>query len=131
MMSPSDYESLSREERIRRIGAILGKAVTLRLERERAGRDADGEVPTASGEAQSSCHYLSASDLSAEPLASDELILMRKAATLGHIYPRDASACFGSSRTTVYRRLQHLERGGWIIRRGQHDTISPTRRTRC
>lgn len=28
MMSPSDYESLSREERIRRIGAILGKAVT-------------------------------------------------------------------------------------------------------
>ena len=51
MMSPSDYESLSREERIRRIGAILGKAVTLRLERERAAREGADGVPTASGDA--------------------------------------------------------------------------------
>lgn len=55
----------------------------------------------------------------AEPLASDELTLMRKVATLGHLHPRDAAAFFGSSRTTAYRRLQHLERGGWLVRHGQ------------
>lgn len=116
MMTPCDYESLSREERIRRIGAILGKAVTLRLERERAAREGGGEVPPAPDGAGPSGHELSAPDL---PLASDELILMRKAATLGHLHPRDAAACFGSSRTTAYRRLQHLERGGWLVRHGQ------------
>ncbi len=119
MMSPSDYESLSREERIRRIGAILGKAVTLRLERERAAREGADGVPTASGDAPPSGHEFSAPDVPDEPLASDEMTLMRKAAALGHLHPRDAAACFGSSRTTAYRRLQHLERGGWIIRQGQ------------
>ncbi len=119
MMTPSDYESLSREERIRRIGAILGKAVTLRLERERAAREGGGEVPPAPGEARPSGHELSAPDVPDEPLASDELTLMRKVAALGHLHPRDAAAFFGSSRTTAYRRLQHLERGGWLVRHGQ------------
>lgn len=119
MMSPSDYESLSREERIRRIGAILGKAVTLRLERERAAREDGGEVPPAPDEARPSGHELSTSDVLDEPLANDELTLMRKVAALGHLHPRDAAAFFGSSRTTAYRRLQHLERGGWLIRHGK------------
>jgi hypothetical protein len=119
MMSPSDYESLSREERIRRIGAILGKAVTLRLERERAAREGGGRVSPAPDEERPSGHELSAPDVPTELLASDELTLMRKVATLGHLHPRDAAAFFGSSRTTAYRRLQHLERGGWIVRHGQ------------
>lgn len=119
MMPPSDYESLSREERILRIGAILGKAVTLRLERERAAREGAGGVPPASEEAPPSGHEAFPTDMPTEPLASDELTLMRKAATLGHLHPRDAAAFFGSSRTTAYRRLQHLERRGWIIRQGQ------------
>ncbi|MGC4015077.1 MAG: hypothetical protein QM755_11265 [Luteolibacter sp.] len=114
MMSSSDYESLSREERIRRIGAILGKAVTLRLERERVARGGAEEVRTESAEAPPS-----GNEPPAEPLASDELTLMRKVATLGHLHPRDAAAFFGSSRTTAYRRLQHLERGGWIVRHGE------------
>lgn len=118
-MPPSDYESLSREERIRRIGAILGKAVTLRLERERAAREGASGMSTASGEVPPSGHELFPADVPARPLASDELTLMRKVATLGHLHPRDAAAFFGSSRTTAYRRLQHLERGGWIIRQGQ------------
>lgn len=119
MMTLSDYESLSREERIRRIGAILGKAVTLRLERERAAREGGGEVPPAPGGARPSGHELPAPDVPDEPLASDELTLMRKVAALGHLHPRDAAAFFGSSRTTAYRRLQHLERGGWLVRHGQ------------
>ncbi len=119
MMSPSDYESLSREERIRRIGAILGKAVTLRLERERAAREGGGGVSLVSDEARPSGHEISAPDLPDEPLASDELTLMRKVATLGYLHPRDAVAFFGSSRTTAYRRLQHLDRGGWLVRHGQ------------
>lgn len=119
MMSPSDYESLSREERIRRIGAILGKAVTLRLERERAAREGGGEVSPAPDGARPSSHELSAPDVPDEPLASDEVTLMRKVATLGHLHPRDAAAFFGSSRTTAYRRLQRLERGGWLVRQGQ------------
>lgn len=119
MMSSSDYESLSREERIRRIGAILGKAVTLRLERERVAREDIKGVPTAFAEAPPSTHECSAPEVLAEKLASEELTLMRRAATLGHLHPRDAAACFGSSRTTTYRRLQHLERDGWIVRHGR------------
>ena len=119
MMSSSDYESLSREERIRRIGAILGKAVTLRLERERAAKESAGGIPTASEEAPPSGNELSVPNVPDEPLASDELTLMRRVATLGHLHPRDAAAFFGSSRTTAYRRLQRLERGGWLVRHGQ------------
>lgn len=118
-MPPSDYESLSREERIRRIGAILGKAVTLRLERERVAREGGGEAPPVPDGTRPSGHELSAPDAPDEPLADDELILMRKTAALGHLHPRDATAFFGSSRTTAYRRLQHLERGGWLVRYGQ------------
>ncbi|MEZ5430163.1 MAG: hypothetical protein R3F31_03090 [Verrucomicrobiales bacterium] len=43
---------------------------------------------------------------------------MRKAATLGYIHPRDAAACFGSSRTTATGGA-FAKRGGWIIRNGQ------------
>lgn len=119
MISPSDYESLSREERIRRIGAILGKAVTLRLERERAAREGTGEASPESEEARPSGHELSTPDAPAEPLTADEATLLRKAATLGHLCPREAAVFLGNSRTTVYRRLLHLERSGWVVRHGQ------------
>lgn len=119
MMSPTDYESLSREERIRRIGAILGKAVTLRLERERAAREGLGGISIASDKVSPSSPELSSAEMPAEPLANDELILLRKASTLGQLHPRDAASFFGSSRTTVYRRLHHLEQAGWIVRHGQ------------
>lgn len=116
---PCDYEALSHEERIRRVGAILGKAVTLRLERERAAREGAGEAFPESDVAQPSGHELHSFNTPVEEFTNHELMLLRKAAVLGYIFPRDAVSLFGNSRTTIYRRLQHLEQGGWIIREGQ------------
>ncbi len=111
------YEFLSREERIRRIGAILGKAVNLRLAREHANNAGAGEVSTPSDESPPSGHEFSISDASAQSLTADELILLRKAAVLGCIRPHEATAFFGTSRTTTYRRMQDLKQRGWLVRR--------------
>ncbi len=70
LFPPFDYESLSYEERIRRIGAILGKAVNLRMERKRTAVEGNGEAapPPESDDAQPSGHRLSAPEGSADPL---------------------------------------------------------------
>lgn len=117
MNNSFDYESLSREERIRRIGAILGKAVTLRLEREYASNAGAGEVSAHSDESPTSSHEFPIPDAFAKSLTADELTLLRKAAVLGYVRPHEATTFFGTSRTTAYRRLQDLARRGWIVRR--------------
>ncbi len=119
-MNPAyDYESLSYEERVERIGAILGKAVTLRLERERAEREGAGGASSEPEEAQPSGPEPSAPEVPADTLADDELTLMRMAAIVRYLHPRDATEFWGVSRTTAYRRLLHLEQGEWIVRHGQ------------
>lgn len=99
-MSPLFYESLSNEERLRRIGAILGKAVALQVERERAEREA---FEAESDKAQSSRLEHSSPDASAESLTSGEQMLLRKTAIIGYLHPRDVTIFFDVSRTTAYR----------------------------
>ncbi|MFT3991852.1 MAG: hypothetical protein QM680_10635 [Luteolibacter sp.] len=114
-MAPHEYEALSREERSRRIGALLYKAVMISLARQQGIiGEADGGVPFQSGE-----NTLQKTD---EPgtasLPEEDLGLLQRYARLGEIAPRDATEFWGVSRTTAYRRLLGLEQGGWLEKRG-------------
>lgn len=117
-MNPlSEYESLSYEERIRRIGAILGKAVTLRVMREQEEKAA-AELERL----EQASHEGDEDPLPAMPdeaLTEEEWLLLRKTALMGNLHPRDAATYFGSARTTTYRRLQKLEQEGWLYRQGK------------
>lgn len=114
-MAPHEYEALSREERLRRIGALFYKAVVISLARkqalaEKTGDDAPARV---GGDPPDG-----AAVLAAISLPEEELALLRRYARLGEIAPRDATEFWGVSRTTAYRRLLSLEQGGWIVRYG-------------
>lgn len=114
-MAPHEYEALSREERLRRIGALFYKAVVISLARKQdiAG-EAGRHVPAQAGE--DSPHGMNAPE--AISLPEEDLALLRRYAGLGEIAPRDATEFWGVCRTTAYRRLLSLERGGWIVRHG-------------
>ena len=106
-MAPHQYEALSREERLRRIGALFYKAVVISLARKQIlGEGAGGDSP----------------DGTAVPavclLSEENFALLQRYAGLGEIAPREATEFWGVCRTTAYRRLLSLEQGGWIVRHG-------------
>lgn len=106
-MAPHEYEALSREERLRRIGALFYKAVVISLARKQAlDEETDGDSPDETAV------------LAAGSLSEEDLALLRRYAGLGEIAPRDATEFWGVCRTTAYRRLLSLEQGGWIVRHG-------------
>lgn len=106
-MAPHEYEALSREERLRRIGALFYKAVVISLARKQAlAEEAGGDAPDGTAV------------LAAGLLSEEDLALLRRYARLGEIAPRDATEFWGVCRTTAYRRLLSLEQGGWIVRHG-------------
>ena len=114
-MAPHEYEALSREERLRRIGALFYKAVVISLARKQgiAGENG-GDVPAQAGEG--SPQETDAPGIALPP--EEDLALLRRYAGLGEIAPRDATEFWGVCRTTAYRRLLSLEQGGWIVRHG-------------
>ncbi len=114
-MAPHEYEALSREERLRRIGALFYKAVVISLARKQGiAGETGGDVPAqAGGDSPQETDALG-TDL----LPEEDLALFQRYARLGEIAPRDATEFWGVSRTTAYRRLLGLEQGGWIERRG-------------
>ncbi|MBB5351620.1 DNA-binding MarR family transcriptional regulator [Haloferula luteola] len=106
-MAPHEYEVLSREERLRRIGALFYKAVVISLARKQAlAEEAGGDAPDGTAV------------LAAGLLSEEDLALLRRYAGLGEIAPRDATEFWGVCRTTAYRRLLSLEQRGWIVRHG-------------
>jgi|GEM_PF-5750910 len=113
MESLADYDVISPEERLRRIGRLLCKAAILALAR----REAEGNVTT---------NDLPAPDAAGDrteatggrPLEAEELELLRHARHLGGIAPREVSRFWKVSRATAYRRLSSLEKQGWIERKG-------------
>lgn len=116
-MSLHEYEALSREERLRRIGALFYKAVVISLARKQT------EAEAASGDGSAHAREVTpagASTVTSEmtSLPEDDLALLRRYALLGEIAPREATEFWGVSRTTAYRRLVELEKAGWIERRG-------------
>lgn len=114
-MAPHEYEALSREERLRRIGALFYKAVVISLARKQGIAGETGE----DGSAQAGEVSPQETDvLRTASLPEDDLALLRRYAGLGEIAPRDATEFWGVCRTTAYRRLLSMEQGGWIVRRG-------------
>lgn len=114
-MAPHEYEALSREERLRRIGALFYKAVVISLARKQdvageTGEDAPAQAGVDSPQKMGALGTVS--------LPEGDLALFQRYARLGEIAPRDATEFWGVSRTTAYRRLVALEKEGWIERRG-------------
>ncbi|MFT4177798.1 MAG: hypothetical protein QM627_14265 [Luteolibacter sp.] len=114
-MVPHEYEALSREERLKRIGALFYKAAVISLARKQGiAGETGGGVPIQTKE-----NSPQKTDAPGIVLLPEEyLALFRRYARLGEIAPRDATEFWGVSRTTAYRRLSSLEQGGWIEKRG-------------
>lgn len=113
-LSTHEYESLSREERLRRIGALLCKAATLALEQERREAEETNGTPALPGHAPSSGGTVDA----AVALLPEELALLRRFVHLGELTMREAMRFWETSRTTAYRRLTRLIQAEWIERFG-------------
>lgn len=107
------YESLSREDRLRRIGALFCKAVALASARRQnfMGRQ---NVALSASMASTATERVAR----IEALREVECALLKRFAPLGEFSPREATQFWGISRTCAYRRLQRLEHAGWIIRHG-------------
>ena len=83
-LSTHEYESLSREERLRRIGALLCKAATLALEQERREAEEANGTPALSSHPPSSGGTVDA----AVTLLPEELALLRRFVHLGELTMR-------------------------------------------
>lgn len=109
-----DYESLSREERLRRVCALLAKAVTLACIREQAANGDAAPIPAGAKpgpEATAQAEKM-------EDLESTDFELFRQIHRWGEISPREATQLWSVSRATAHRRLSRLECAGWIVKRG-------------
>jgi uncharacterized membrane protein len=110
-MAPlADYETITPEERLRRIGRLLCKAAILALARREAGEVSKVDNPTArsgGNETAEDC-----------PLNAEEQELLHRTRRLGGISPREVSRLWKVSRATTFRRLSSLEKQGWIARKG-------------
>lgn len=112
-MAPlADYETISPEERLRRIGRLLCKAAILALARREAEGDGK-QTPVVSAN-----HPPAETGTGASPLNAEEQELLHRARRMGGISPREASRLWKVSRATTYRRLSSLEKQGWIVRKG-------------
>lgn len=110
-MAPSlDYNSLSREERLRRIGALLCKATSLSLMRDKRSHES----------ASPGCEPIDQTLFAVrESPEQDELNLLQHFARFGEFSPKEALEFLNISRTSVYRKLLRLESAGWIVRQGK------------
>lgn len=115
MMPLDDYESLSREERLRRVCALLSKAVTLACIRELAANYEAAPTPVGGNKSGPAA---TADIEDRENLQSADLALFREIHRWGEISPREATRLWGVSRATSHRRISGLERAGWIAKHG-------------
>lgn len=106
------YASLSREERLRRVGILFSKAVTIISERERLKKELKSET-------------LKQTDVTREVIEwqEHEATLFKRFSRLGEFSPREAVRFWATSRTSCYRRLQKLEKEGWITRSGRTNAV--------
>lgn len=112
-----DYGSLSEKERMKRIGALFCKAVTLTLTRQNGDLGAPPAVKNiATAMAIGDCHEVSV-------LEKDSVALLKRFARLGEFSPREAIQFWRISRTSAYRRLRNLERSGWIVKNGKTNAV--------
>src|SRR6478609_1959106 len=121
MVPLADYESLSREERLRRVCTLLAKAVTLACIREQA---ANGDAEPMPVSRKNPGPLITEEVENRDDLQSGDLALFREIHRWGEISPREASRLWSVSRATTQRRLSRLELAGWIAR---HGSTSATR----
>ena len=115
MATLSDYDSLSREERLQRIGALLCKAVSLSLMRESRLQ----ESPSAGQGAIEQATETSTPSAVVEPPEKDAFTLLQHFSKFGEFSPKEAMKFLNISRTSTYRKLLRLESSGWIVRQGK------------
>lgn len=96
---------MDREERLRRIGVLFSKAVTLIGNRHIDVTSATGADAAKSASTGQWPEFI-------EPL-------VRRFQSLGTFSPKEAADLWAISRTSCYRRLRRLETDGWIIRNGR------------
>lgn len=96
---------MDRDERLRRIGILFSKAVTLV-----GNRHADVIAAAELGTVDSA---------SIQPWPEFLEPLVRRFQSLGTFSPQEAAKLWMTSRTSCYRRLRQLEKEGWIIRSGR------------
>lgn len=118
MTPPSDYESLSREERLRRIGAILSRVATRYLERERAEALRQSQVLSSQSDPASSAPTTEALSSNTPSLPPEEFSVLQRFVAFGEVIPREAMRFWSVSRTTAYRRLTRMQQDGWVERHG-------------
>ncbi len=111
----ADYESLSREERLRRVCTLLAKAVTLAYIREQAANGDAAPIPVAR---KNPDPVVTSEAEIRDDLQSGDMALFREIHRWGEISPRDASQLWSVSRATTQRRLSRLELAGWIAKHG-------------
>lgn len=111
------YDSLDAGERLRRVGVLLCKAATLARIREETLSDVPQRTATSSS---SQPHPAQVGQILPEcsELIPEELALIERLVRLGPMSPQEITHFFGLSRTTSYRRIQRLERAGWIAKSG-------------
>ena len=114
-MPLDDYESLSREERLRRVCVLLNKAVTLACIREEAANSEAAPIPVGGNKSSPTA---TADIEDRENLQSADVTLLREIHRRGEIFPREATRLWGVSRATAHRRISRLERAGWIAKHG-------------
>jgi CRP-like cAMP-binding protein len=107
------YESVSNEERLRRVGLLLSKGVALLCAREAQMRElAASSVPD----------VIPGAPLQPGPpaksLNADDERLLALLCRVGEIAPREVTEFLGVSRVTAFRRLTRLEKEGWILKTG-------------
>lgn len=107
------YESLSRDERIRRVGVLFAKAATIIC--ERAINDRLSRLEATLNEATGKM---------VSPIWEEyETALLQRYSGLGAFSPHEAMLFWGISRTSCYRRLRKLENCGWIRRIGRTSAV--------
>lgn len=118
MTPPFDYESLSREERLRRIGAILSRIATRYLECERDDALRQSQVLSSQVDPASSTPITEVLSSNAPGLPPEEFSMLQRFAAFGEVTPREAMRFWSVSRTTAYRRLARMQQDGWVERHG-------------
>lgn len=107
------YESLSRDERIRRVGVLFLKVATIICQRTAPERLSRKEATLNEATAK----------MVSPKWEEYETALLQRYSGFGAFSPHEAMLFWGISRTSCYRRLKKLEDCGWIRRMGRTSAV--------
>lgn len=123
----SNYEHLTRGERLQRIGTLLAKEVTLLLTREADVRDKTlcrgATIPSAftKNPPKASPTTTDCSSHPADNQTTEAIVLYLH--RVGSASPRDIQLALDLSKATTFRRLQELVQTGVLLRTGKTTAI--------